>query len=404
MHQSGSADVPLYKGGIPGWLADRMAALGGAITEAILLDAGPDEFLRRLADPLWFQSFGAVLGMDWNSSGVTTAVMAALKKSINPRSDELGLYVCGGKGKQSLQTPNELVAVGDRTGLDGLALAQHSRLSAKVDNTAVQDGFQLYLHSFVVARNGNWSVVQQGMNGNAGLARRYHWHSGSLTSFVEEPHTGICGESQGAIINLVARQASPSRSAILQIAHENPDRMLAEIKRVVLPTHHEVKASDVNLKRLGAILYLAQEHRPAEFDDLLLLPGLGPRTLQSLALVSEVIHGTPSRFTDPARYTFAHGGKGGRPYPVPVAVYDQTIATLRSTVEAAKIGQTDKQQALKKLTALAQRAEQDFVPNDSFEQVLQKERDDSHKYGGRTVYGPATPPPDSSAPNSNELF
>jgi uncharacterized protein len=392
MQQSGSADVPLYRGPIPAWLFERMATLSGAITEAILLDAGPDEFLRRLADPLWFQSFGAVLGMDWNSSGVTTAVMAALRKSVNPRSDELGLYVCGGKGKQSLQTPAELVAVGDRTGLDGLALAQHSRLSAKVDNTAVQDGFQLYLHSFVVARNGNWSVVQQGMNGDAGLARRYHWHSVGMQSFVDEPHTGICGESQGQILNLVAHEAIPAQTAMLQIARENPDRMLAEIKRVVLPTHHEVKASDVNLKRLGAILYLAQEHRPAEFQDLLLLPGLGPRTLQSLALVSEVIHGTPSRFTDPARYTFAHGGKGGRPYPVPVAVYDQTIATLRQTVEQARMGQTDKQQALKKLTTLAQRAEADFVPNDSFEQVLQKERDESHRYGGRTVFGPAQPP------------
>ncbi len=385
--------MPLYRGAIPAWLFDRMTTLGLAITEAILLDKGRDEFLRRLSDPLWFQSFGAVLGMDWNSSGVTTAVMAALKRSINPLSAELGLYVCGGKGKQSLQTPAELVSVGDKTGLDGQALARYSRLSAKVDNTAVQDGFQLYLHNFVVSTEGHWTVVQQGMNGDEGLARRYHWHSAGLQSFVDEPHTAVCGESQGEIINLVAHDANPSRSAMVQIVGENPDRMLAEIKRVVLPMHHEVRAGDVNLKRLGGILYLAQEHRPAEFEELLLLPGLGPRTLQSLALVSEVIHGTPTRFTDPARYTFAHGGKGGRPYPVPVAVYDQTIATLRSTVEAAKLGQTDRQQALKKLTTLAQRAEQDFVPNDNFEQVLQKERDDSHKYGGRTVYGPAISSP-----------
>lgn len=392
MQQSGSADVPLYRGPIPAWLFDRMTTLSGAITEAILLDKGRDEFLRRLSDPLWFQSFGAVLGMDWNSSGVTTAVMAALKRSINPKSAELGLYICGGKGKQSLQTPAELVSVGEKTGLDGQALARYSRLSAKVDNTAVQDGFQLYLHHFVVSTEGHWSVVQQGMNGNEGVARRYHWHSAGLQSFVEEPHTGVCGESQGSILNLVAHEAKPVRSALMQIAHENPDRMLAEIKRVVLPMHHEVRAGDVNLKRLGGILYLAQEHRPTEFEELLLLPGLGPRTLQSLALVSEVIYGTPTRFSDPARYTFAHGGKGGRPYPVPVAVYDQTINTLRTTIEAAKLGETDRQQALKKLTVLAQRAEQDFVPNDNFEQVLQKERDDSHKYGGRTVYGPAMPP------------
>jgi uncharacterized protein len=392
MKQSGMADVPLYRGSIPGWLFERMTSLSLAITEAILLDKGRDEFLRRLADPLWFQSFGAVLGMDWNSSGVTTAVMGALKRSLNPRAAELGLYICGGKGKQSLQTPAELEAVGNKTGLDGLALARYSRLSAKVDNTAVQDGFQLYLHNFVVSQEGHWSVVQQGMNGHEAIARRYHWHSAGLQSFVEEPHTGVCGESQGQILNLVAHEASPSRSAMLQIVAENPDQMLAEIKRVVLPTHHEVRASDVNLKRLGGILYLAQEHQPTEFEELLLLPGLGPRTLQSLALVSEVIHGTPTRFSDPARYTFAHGGKGGRPYPVPVAVYDQTIETLRITVEQAKLGQTDRQHALKKLTVLAQRAEENFVPNDNFEQVLQKERDDSHKYGGRTVYGPAKPP------------
>ena len=392
MHHSGTADLPLYSGSVPPWLAERMSRLGVAITEAIIQQEGPAGFLARLSDPFWFQSFGAVLGMDWNSSGVTTAVMGALKRGLTPRAHELGLYVCGGKGKHSLQTPAELLRVGERTGLDGAALARASRLSAKVDNTAVQDGFQLYLHSFVVARGGEWAVVQQGMRGQSASARRYHWHSPGMASFVEEPHAGICGEPQGQILNLVDRQAQPAQAAIMQLTAEEPARMLREIRHMKLPGHHEVRAADVDLKRLGAVLYLAQEQAPAAFEDVLLLPGLGPRTLQSLALVSEIIHGTPARFTDPARFSFAHGGKGGRPFPVPTRVYDQTIAALRQTVEQAKIGHSDKQEALKKLHRVAERAEQDFTPNGHFEQVLQKERDDSWKYGGRTAKGYVKPP------------
>lgn len=401
MKKSGTADLPLYSGPIPGWLFDRMTTLGGAIAEAILVEKGHNEFLRRLSDPFWFQSFGAVLGMDWNSSGVTTAVMSALKRSLNPRSHELGLYVCGGKGKHSLQTPNELVTVGDKTGLDGHYLARCSRLSAKVDNTAVQDGFQLYLHSFVVSRSGNWSVVQQGMNteGELASARRYHWHSEALHSFVDEPHAAVCGTSQGAILNLVAKEAKPSQAAMLQIVNEEPDRMIREIRQLVMPTRKDVRAKDVDLKRLGSILWLAQEKAPADFENLLLLQGLGPRTLQSLALVSEVIHGTPSRFSDPARFSFAHGGKGGRPFAVPTTVYDETIQTLKTSVERAKLGETDRQQALKKLTSMAQEAEQDFTtsPNNeqSFTDLVQKERNDSWSYGGQSIHGSSQPPTES---------
>lgn len=398
MKKSGTADLPLYSGPIPGWLFDRMTILSGAIVEAILVDKGHDEFLRRLSDPFWFQSFGAVLGMDWNSSGVTTAVMGALKKSLNPRSAELGLYVCGGKGKHSLQTPAELVAVGEKTGLDGNQLAYCSRLSAKVDNTAVQDGYQLYLHSFVVSALGNWSVVQQGMNtdGDQAQARRYHWHSGSLTSFVDEPHAAVCGTSQGQILNLVAKDAKPTQAAMLQIAAENPDRMLADIRQLVMPTRKDVTVKDIDLKRLGAILYLAQEQETQYFEDLLLLRGLGPRTIQSLALVSEVIHGTPSRFSDPARFSFAHGGKGSRPFAVPTTVYDETIETLKTSVEQAKLGDTDRQKALQTLTKMAQDAEHDFVPDDdsdaSFQGLLRHERDNSWRYGGRSIHGPEQPP------------
>ncbi|MEM9830528.1 MAG: DUF763 domain-containing protein [Bacteroidota bacterium] len=387
MKQSGSADLALMGGGIPPWLYERMKKLSLAIVESILTEYGHQDFLAKLSNPFWFQSFGAVIGMDWNSSGVTTAVTRALKDSINPHAKDLGLYVCGGKGKQSMRTPQELVSVGDRTGLNGEELSRFSKLVAKVDNTAVQDGFQLYLHSFLVSREGDWTVIQQGMNGGTRQARRYHWHSKNVSSFVNEPHAAVCGTNQGDILNLVAKNAKPTQGGILEITQENPDKMIREVQKLLLPSHCGVKAKDVNLKRLGSILWLAQESQTEQFEDLLLLKGLGPRTLQSLTLVSEVIHGTPSRFSDPARFSFAHGSKGGRSFPVPTKVYDETISTLKKAVDQAKIGYADKQKAIGKLTDLAQNAEQGFTPNDNFEQILEKEQQDSWKYGGRTVSG-----------------
>src|SRR3954462_9570830 len=202
MKRSGSANLPLHYGYVPQWLAVRMAKLGLAITESIITEYGKNEILRRLSDPFWFQSFGAVLGMDWHSSGITTSVMGALKRAINPHAKELGIFICGGKGKSSRQAPNELIAVADQTGLDGNYLVRCSKLSAKVDITAIQDGFQLYMHNFIVSDTGEWTVVQQGMHTGNNTARRYHWHSSSLRSFVEEPHTGICGTNQGNILNL----------------------------------------------------------------------------------------------------------------------------------------------------------------------------------------------------------
>jgi uncharacterized protein len=387
MKRSGSADLALMGGSIPYWLFDRMTKLSLPIVESIILEYGKQAFLSRLSDPFWFQSFGSVIGMDWNSSGVTTAVMSALKKSLNPHSKDLGIYVCGGKGKDSLETPNELLLVGDKTGLNGNEMVKYSRLTAKVDSTAIQDGFQVYMHYFVLSDKGDWSVIQQGMQTETSKARRYHWNSDNLQSFVEEPHTAICGDFQGEILNLVDKQAQPTQTAMLDITKENPEKMLAEIKHLTMPTYKDIQAKDVDLKRLGSILFLAQETETSNFEDLLLLKGLGPRTLQSLALVSEVIHGTPSRFTDPARFAFAHGGKGGNPFPVPTKVYDETIETLRTSVEKAKIGDSDKQTAIKKLTLLAQQAEANFIPNDNFEALIQKEKTDAWKYGGRTVKG-----------------
>ncbi|HEY9006183.1 MAG TPA: DUF763 domain-containing protein [Ohtaekwangia sp.] len=392
LKRSGSADLPLHYGHVPRWLAERMGRLGLAITEAIIAEYGKAEVLRRLSDPFWFQSLGCVMGMDWHSSGITTSVMGALKRAINPHAKEFGIYICGGKGNHSRQTPAELIKIGEQTGLDGHFLARCSKLSAKVDNTAVQDGFQLYLHNFIVSNEGQWAVVQQGMSPQSTTARRYHWHSASLTSFVEEPHTSICGENQGSILNMVAKEAVPTQASLLNMAHESPDRMIKEISKLTMPAHHEVQAADVDIKRLGSILWLAHEKQPKDFEELLLLEGLGPRTLQSLTLVSEVIYGTPSRFKDPARFSFAHGGKDGHPFPVPIKVYDETITTLRTAVDKAKLGQSDKQQAIKSLSELSIRAEKDFIPNTNLDAVIEKERDESWKYEGRTVFGKAVPP------------
>ncbi len=392
MKRSGSANLPLHYGYVPQWLAERMAKLGFAITMSVITEYGKNEMLRRLSDPFWFQALGAVMGMDWHSSGITTSVMGALKKAVNPHARELGLYICGGKGKHSRQAPAELLSVAEQTGLNGLELVRCSKLSAKVDNTAIQDGFQLYTHNFIVADTGEWTVVQQGMHTGNKSARRYHWHSAGLQSFVEEPHTAICGINQGNILNMTAHESGPARAAIVSLTREKPELIIPEIQQLIMPNHHDVRREDIDLKRLGSILWLAHEEQPRNFEELMLLEGVGPRTMQSLALVSEVIHGTPSRFKDPARFSFAHGGKDGHPFPVPIKVYDETISTLRHAVERSKMGQTDKLEAIKKLHQLAEKAEKEFVPNDKFDELVENERAESWKYGGRTVFGEAKPP------------
>jgi len=392
MPRSGYADLPLHYGRVPTWLAERMTKLGGAIVEALVMEFGKSEVLKRLSDPMWFQAFGSVLGMDWHSSGITTSVMGALKRAINPMSKDLGIYVCGGRGKHSLQTPHELLKIASQTGLNGDALVRTSKLAAKIDNTAVQDGFQLYLHNFILTDKGEWAVVQQGLNDATGTARRYHWHSAQLSSFLDEPHVGVCGENQGMILNLTDTNAVGTRAGIVDLTAEDPGKMMGEIRKIILPSHHEVTISDVNLKRLGAVLTVAHEMQTKNFESLLLLEGAGPRTIQSLTLVSEIIYGTPSRFTDPARYSFAHGGKDGHPFPVPLKVYDETIGVLKRSIEKAKIGQTEKQKAIQQLSIMAQNVEKSFIPNPFFDKVIAKEREDSYKYGGMTVMGRAQPP------------
>ena len=370
---------------MPPWLASRMETLGTAIVEAVVHHYGRGALLTRLSDPFWFQALGSVMGMDWHSSGITTSVMRALKKGLNPRAHELGIFVCGGRGRQSRKTPDELRAIAGRINLDGDALVRTSRLTARIDNNAVDDGFQIYLHAFVLTADGEWAVVQQGMNEASRLARRYHWHSPTVRDFVTEPHTAIVGEPGGPIRNLVDRRAHPAQQALLAIAREDPARTLADVRRLQMPARHDVRAPDVNEKRLGAVLALAYERELRDFASFLLLEQLGPRTLQSLALVAEVVHGTPTRFDDPARFSFAHGGKDGHPFPVPLAVYDESIEVLRRALDAARLGRSEKLDGFSRLDAFTRAIERRRQPAADVEAVIEHERAISRGLGGRTV-------------------
>jgi hypothetical protein len=445
-NRTGSADLPLHGGSVPPWLVTRMASLGRVIVEAIVHHYGRDELLRRLAHPFWFQSFGAVMGMDWHSSGITTSVIGALKRGLSPLQGELGLYVCGGRGRHSRRTPDELVQVGEKTGLDAVPLARASRLIAKVDSAAVQDGFDLYLHSFIVTADGKWCVVQQGMSDARSEARRYHWLSENLESFLDSPHSAIEGRHQGTIVNLADARAARSRCAGLELVHGGPDLPVAVLKRLRedshsrdghenrsdlrgprvqgggplprrrayqsnralslfpelepqappqlhdspplphlhMPAHHDVRASDVVLRRLHGVLAAAADRGPKDFTELLLTPGVGARTIASLALVAEVVHGAPSRFSDPARFSMAHGGKDGHPFPVPLKVYDETIRVLKSAVDRAKLGNADRLHAIKRLDSEARVLER-VASGPTFDEFVLTERAKSVDYDGRTV-------------------
>ena len=413
---------------MPAWLATRMATLGRVIAEAIVHHYGRDELLRRLSHPFWFQSFGSVMGMDWHSSGITTSVLGALKRGLAPVERELGIYVCGGRGRASRRTPDELTRVGELTGIDATRLAETSRLIAKIDSAAVQDGYDLYLHGFIVTANAQWCVVQQGMNPTRREARRYHWLSESLASFLDSPHAAIEGGNQGRILNLADARAKATRAAGLELVHAGPERTLSVRRRLQsgrgqtlslfeedeallvpapslapsapialephaaptslphlqMPAHHEVLASDLVMRRLHGALAAAADRGPRDFADLLLTPGVGARTVATLALVAEVIHGTPSRFTDPARFSLAHGGKDGHPFPVPLKVYDETLRVLKQAVSQAHLGRAEKLDALRRLDDHARRLER-VASGPSFKAHIDNERALSPALGGRTV-------------------
>ena len=404
MKRSGFADLPLHGGRVPPWLAERMTKLGTAISEHILHHYGTSGLLSRLSDPFWFQALGCVMGMDWHSSGITTSVMGALKRGLNPRTRELGIYVCGGRGKHSRKTPEELRTFAESANLGGEALVRSSRLAARVDNNAIADGFQLYLHTFIVARSGEWAIVQQGMNGTSALARRYHWHSAAVRDFTSEPHSGIVGEHQGTIMNLVNAQAKAAQDAVLEITRANPESTLREVRKLKLPAHHDVRAENVDLKRLGAVLAAAYEKDFQDFAELLLLEKLGPRTLQSLALIAEVIHGAPSRFSDPARFSFALGGKDRHPFPVPLKSHDESLSVLRRALDSAKLGNSDKIDGFKRLDRFVRAVEENCEPVVHLPELVAHENAISKSLDGRSVLDDRMKKPPVTATRQLSLF
>lgn len=355
--RTGTTRLPLHGGKCPAWLFQKMKHLAGLIIEVVVLEFGAKEVLRRVADPYWFQALGCTLGFDWHSSGLTTTTCAALKDGIKNREKELGLFIAGGKGKTALQTPREIAAAGSKFALDRHVegLQETSRLVAKVDNTALQDGFNLYHHCIFFTDKGDWSVVQQGMNKDSRWARRYHWLGEGLKDFVSEPHHAVCCDYRlNNILNLVARESEGNRQASVLLSRENPEKFLKEWSKIKehetsldLPRHHPLPQG----KRLSASLYKAYLEQPADFQGLLSVSGVGPQTVRALSLLAELTFGMPPSHRDPARYSFAHGGKDGHPYPVNRETYNQSIQVLQETVSKARIGEFEKMKALKRLAA-----------------------------------------------------
>jgi len=330
-----------------------MVKLAREITIAVVAEYGPDEMLRRLSHPYWFQAFGCVLGFDWHSSGVTTTLCGALKEGVKGLERDLGLFVAGGKGAASRRTPSEVEAWGERISLDPASLVYASRMSAKVDNSAVQDGYQLYHHTFLFTARGSWAVVQQGMNDANHYARRYHWLGESVADYVNEPHSAIAAQAKGTTLNLVAGESGPARTTIGQIAHdEKPETILSDLRKLKtlnLPAHHPVGLADIHPESLSRILLGIYERQPEDFERLLGLQGVGAKTLRALSLIAELVHGVSPSYADPARYSFAHGGKDGHPYPVDRKTYDTSIELLAKAVHRAKLGLSEKRDALNRL-------------------------------------------------------
>jgi hypothetical protein len=354
--RTGYAHLPLHNGRAPRYLFERMVPLSREIIIFIATEFGREEVLRRLSDPYWFQAFGCVLGFDWHSSGLTTTVCGALKEGLRDVSRDLGIFVAGGKGATSRKTPDEITEVCDELGRQPEQLIYASRMSAKVDNSAVQDGYQLYHHSFVFTREGQWAIVQQGMSDETSMARRYHWLSDNVSSFVSEPHAAICCDATAPTLNLVAADSAPTQSASVTLAAEKPEVTLQAMHHLPLldlPRRHEVGLNDINPKYLHKILLRTYEAAPRDFETLLSIEGVGAKTLRALALTSELIYGTRASQQDPARYSFAHGGKDGTPYPVDRTTYDKTIEVLRDALNRAKVDRSEKVRAFKRLAEFA---------------------------------------------------
>jgi len=357
--RTGIANLPLHYGRVPPWLFDRMVKLAREITIAIVADFGSVEMLRRLSHPYWFQAFGCILGYDWHSSGVTTTLCGALKEGLKGLERDLGLFIAGGKGKTSRRTPEEIENWGNLLSVNPVPLVYASRMSAKVDSSAVQDGYQLYHHSFLFTTSGSWTVIQQGMSEATRYARRYHWLGEAVNSFVNEPHSAILSEARGQALNLVASESDPARTTITDIAtDQKPQDILADLKKLKtldLPPHHYLSTHDLHPDSLSRILLSTYERQPEDFEQLLGLKGVGPKTIRALSLISELVYGVAPSYRDPARYSFAHGGKDGIPYPVDRKTYDQSIELLRKAINKTKLGLREKNEAVNRLKRVGRR-------------------------------------------------
>lgn len=352
MFRTGTATLPLHYGKAPKWLFQRMSLLAREIIIAIVSEFGSGLLLRRLSDPFWFQALGCILGFDWHSSGLTTTVTGAIKDGIKGLENEINLFVTGGKGATSRRTPDEINLFGERYSIDTHLLIYASRMCAKVDNSAIQDGYQLYHHTFLFTKDGEWAVIQQGMNPSDSTARRYHWLGDDLKSFVVEPHNAICCDKRGITLNMVANESEDARNVSTMLARENPDKVIKEIRDTVnleLAKRHNITISDIDPRRIHRILIKTYEEQPSDFESLLGINGVGPKTIRALSLVSELLYGKPPSYRDPARFSFAHGGKDGTPYPVDRITYDKTIEIMKKAINSARVGNRERLDAIKRL-------------------------------------------------------
>jgi len=385
--RTGIATIPLDYGKCPYWLFERMRKLARGIALAIVEEFGPEELLKRLSDPVWFQSFGCVLGFDWNSSGLTTTTMGALKEGLRGLENDLGLFICGGKGKTSRKTPEQIQSWGEFLGwpmkkIDKLVYA--SKISAKIDSSALQDGFQIYSHSLLFTKSGQWNVIQQGMNIDSQKARRYHWLSSNVYNpsmssgynFIEEPHSGIISDIKVNPLNLTAKESNENREISTALTKEKPKTFLKDFKKILersdkflirkqkvdnlilmelkdVEFHwHPVLKEKFDLKRLEKTISLAHSEEPETFENLLALKGVGPKTIRALSLVSEIIYGAKPSYEDPARYSFAHGGKDATPFPVSRLLYDKTLEIMEKGIKESKISNREKIEAQRRLKTL----------------------------------------------------
>lgn len=379
--------MPLHFGKVPGFLTERMGNMGDAIVESILTNYGKSELLSRMSDPNWFQALGAVMGMHWNSSGVTAVTLGALKRKLNPKSHELGVYILGGKGKQMTYTPRQITKVSNRHSLDAPEILKSQRLSARVDNNAIQDGFDLYQQYFLLTDEGEWTAISQGMNKTNRRARRYHWHSPTVQSFGSSPHTGIAGLENQSILNLVDPSAETLQQNMIELTNEKPTEIIKAMKSAEMPNRHDVRKEDINTARLASVLDLAYNREIEKFEDLVDMHGVGPRTLKALAMASEVIHGDATRFEDPARFAFAVGGKDGRPHPIDTKSFDETVTMLQDTIDKSKMGDKDKSDGLKRLHKAAVSGETKGVPLDFINDLIDNEWRHAEDNGGKTFMG-----------------